>query len=111
MRVNQSPSNPVQGGDSKKTEKSSAAQGPQAAQAKRTDKAEAKAAAAGSAKAEISGKAKEMAQAKQAAADAPDVREEKIAALKARIAEGKYKVDAEAIADRMVDDHLKAGIG
>jgi flagellar biosynthesis anti-sigma factor FlgM len=35
------------------------------------------------------------------------VREEKIAALKARIAEGKYKVDADKVADRMVDDHLQ----
>jgi negative regulator of flagellin synthesis FlgM len=71
----------------------------------------AKAAAAGDANTEISAKGKEFAKAKAIANEAPDVREEKIAALKARIAEGKYKVDADAIADRMVDEHLKLGIG
>jgi len=29
-----------------------------------------------------------------------------VAELKKRIAEGKYKVDANAVADRMVDEHL-----
>jgi negative regulator of flagellin synthesis FlgM len=68
-------------------------------------------AASGDAKAEISAKGKEFAKAKAIANNAPDVREEKIAALKKRIAEGHYKVDADAIADRMVDEHLKTGIG
>jgi negative regulator of flagellin synthesis FlgM len=61
----------------------------------------------GAVNAEISDKGKEFAKAKAAASAAPDVREEKIAALKARIADGKYKVDADAVADRMVDEHLK----
>jgi negative regulator of flagellin synthesis FlgM len=70
-----------------------------------------KAVATGDANTEISAKGKEFAKAKAVAHEAPDVREEKIAALKARIAEGRYKIDADAIADRMVDEHLKAGIG
>jgi negative regulator of flagellin synthesis FlgM len=64
------------------------------------------------AKAEISAKGKEFAQAKAVAANAPDVREDKIAELKAKIASGNYSVDTDRVADRMVDDHLKmAGIG
>ena len=118
MRVNQSPNSPVKSSDSAGAQGAQSAQGAKktskadgASAAKGTDKAEAKASTAGAAKTEISGRAKDMAQAKQVASNAPDVREEKIAALKARIAAGKYDVDAEAIADRMVDDHLKTGIG
>jgi negative regulator of flagellin synthesis FlgM len=63
------------------------------------------------AKTDISSKAKEMSQAKAVADGTPDVREEKIAELRKKISEGKYKVDANAIADRMVDDHASSGIG
>ncbi len=56
--------------------------------------------------AEISSKAKDMAKAKQVAADTPDVREAKIAALKEQIQNKKYNVGADAIADKLVDDHL-----
>lgn len=68
-------------------------------------------AAEADARPEISGKARELAQAKEVASGAPDVREEKIAKLKEMIANGKYKVDAHAVADRMVDEHLSSGIG
>lgn len=37
----------------------------------------------------------------------PDVNEKRVAELQKLIDEGKYKIDAEAIADRMVDEHLK----
>ena len=60
---------------------------------------------------EISAKGRELAQAKEVASNAPDVREEKIAKLKEMINAGKYKVDAHAVADRMVDEHLSSGIG
>lgn len=69
--------------------------------------APAKTDSSGAVNAEISTKAKELAKAKAVASQAPDVREDKIAALKAKIAEGKYNVDADAVADRLVDDHLK----
>ena len=67
----------------------------------------ASAAESGDTKTDISPKAKEFAQAKKIASDAPDVREAKIAELRKRISEGHYKVDADAVADRMVDDHLQ----
>ena len=56
---------------------------------------------------DISSKAKDMAQAKQIATDTPDVRDSKIAELKNRIQNKTYNVSADAIADRLVDDHLR----
>lgn len=73
------------------------------------DRAKSEVRSNGSANAEISGRAREMAAAKQAAADAPDVRESKIAALREQIAQKKYNVSADAIADKLVDDHLRMG--
>lgn len=109
MKVNQSTSSPVQGSEAKSAKAAGKAQA-----AKGTDKAApAKEPRDPSAvKAELSDRAREMATAKAAATNAPDVREEKIAALKARIAAGKYEVDNNAVADRMVDDHVRmSGIG
>ena len=59
------------------------------------------------AKTEISSKGKEFAQAREVAAKAPDTREDKIAELKQRIAGGSYKVDAKAVSDKLVDEHIK----
>lgn len=101
MKVNQSGNNPVQG-----TAGAKPALHPKGAR-KAEDKAEAGAPARGGAKLEISEKGKEFAKVKTAANNAPEVREEKIAALRKKMAEGSYKVDNEAIADRMVDEHLK----
>jgi negative regulator of flagellin synthesis FlgM len=56
---------------------------------------------------EISDRAKEMAQAKQAAQGAPDIREAKIAELKKRIAAKQYNVKPEDIADKMVREHAQ----
>ncbi len=114
MRVNQSNSTPVQNAEvsgANKNAKTAAASG-----AKKSEKPDSPSSASGSGSAEgaqatISSKAKEMAKVKEAASNAPDVREEKIAELRKKIAEGRYKVDAEAIADKMVDDHLRADIG
>jgi negative regulator of flagellin synthesis FlgM len=67
----------------------------------------------GSTKSEISSRAKEMSKAKNLASQAPDVREAKVEELKRRIAAGKYNVDADAIADRLMSEHMattKAGI-
>lgn len=107
MRVSQSGNNPIQ--DSQAA-KANATQG-----AKKADKAGSAASAKASegvvatdgAKAEISFKVKELAKAKDVAASAPDIREQKIAELKRKIEAGKYKVDAEAVADKMVDEHLR----
>jgi negative regulator of flagellin synthesis FlgM len=59
------------------------------------------------AKAEISPRGKEFARAKEAASNAPDIREDRVQALKQKIADGKYNIDAHGIADRMVDEHMK----
>lgn len=115
MRVSPSNSNSIQATDltgSEKTEKAKkVVKTDDADKSSKASKAESRANAAASTKAELSSKGREMAAAKAAAGGAPDVREEKIAALKARIAAGKYEVDSNAVADRMVDDHLRAGIG
>jgi len=109
MRVSNDSSNQIQ---SPSTSRTGATQ-----QAKKTDKASgatdaASAKGAGDssgAAPEISARARDMSKAKELATAAPDVREEKIAELKKRIAAGNYNVDATAIADRMVDEHLKTG--
>lgn len=106
MRVNTTNNSPVQKGEvsgSKQSSRSNSAES-----TKRTDKEPAAASTTTSgAKAEISSKAKEFARAKEVASNAPDVREEKVAELRRKIASGQYKTDAEAIADRMVDQHLE----
>lgn len=60
---------------------------------------------ASSSSSEISDKAKEFAKAHAVASATPDVREDRIAELKKRIAAGDYKVDSDAIADKMIADH------
>lgn len=55
---------------------------------------------------ELSPRAQEAKKIKELAVAAPDVDEAKVAKFRQLIDEGKYKVDARAIADRMVDDHL-----
>jgi negative regulator of flagellin synthesis FlgM len=112
MRVNRPDSSPVQGSPNGNVSGASKAdRAREAAKAKSSGKAEGASVAEG-ASAEISSRGKEMAQAKAVAASAPDAREDRIAELKRRIAAGTYKVDAEKVADRMVDDHLgMAGIG
>jgi negative regulator of flagellin synthesis FlgM len=109
MRVSQSGNNPVQSAEVSGSQHTKAA-----AHAKHTKKAGNAAQSvttdSGDANATISSKGKELAQAKSVATNAADIREEKIAELKRRIAAGKYNVDSNAVADRLVDDHLKTGI-
>ena len=52
---------------------------------------------------DISDTAKTFSVAKAAVADAPEVREDKIADIKARIAAGTYNVSAEDVADKIVN--------
>ena len=115
MRVNQTNSPAVQGSDAAATSKAGkAAAAKEVKKNARTEGTDGAAAAGNtsSARAEISAKSREFAQAKAIADKTPDVREEKIAELKRRIAAGQYKVDADAVADRMVDDHIRmSGIG
>lgn len=61
----------------------------------------------GAARVEVSPKAQEAKRIKELAMAAPDVDMEKVARFRALIDSGQYKVDANAVADRMVDDHLE----
>ncbi len=60
-----------------------------------------------SSKVELSPKALEAKKIKELALAAPDVDEAKVAKFRKLIDEGKYNIDAKAIADRMVDEHLE----
>jgi negative regulator of flagellin synthesis FlgM len=107
MRVNPTNlanSSPVQSGEAqsaKKTEKSKShpydSKGDSGPVTKKSD----------SVNAEISSKARDLAKAKKAASEAPDVRESRIAELREKIQNKTYHVGADAIADRLVDDHLR----
>ncbi len=59
------------------------------------------------AKVEVSAKAQEAKRIKDLAMATPDVDMEKVERFRRMIDAGQYKVDAKAVADRMVDDHLE----
>ena len=63
--------------------------------------------AGSSATVELSQRAQDMKKAKEIAKAAPDIREDKVAALQKQIDEGKYKVSAKDIADKMVDEEAQ----
>jgi negative regulator of flagellin synthesis FlgM len=108
MRVNNTGSSPIQGADVRSTKGTG-----RAGADKRADRSEGAGAAntADGVKSDISTRGRELARAKEIAAETPDVREDKIADIKARLADGKYKVSADDIADKMVSEHLHMGIG
>ncbi len=60
---------------------------------------------------EISDNAKLMRQASDIAKAATEIRKDKIAALKKNIQDGTYHVEANEIADRLVEEHLNANFG
>lgn len=60
-----------------------------------------------SSRVELSPRAQEAKRIKELAMAAPDVDEAKVAKFRKLIDEGKYNIDAKAIADRMVDEHLE----
>jgi negative regulator of flagellin synthesis FlgM len=55
---------------------------------------------------ELSPRAQDAKRIKEIAMQTPDVDEAKVAKFRKMIDEGNYKVDAKAIADKMVDEHL-----
>ncbi len=57
-------------------------------------------------KVDVSPRAQQMKKAKEIAQSTPDVNEEKVARLQKMIDEGKYKVGAKDIADKMIDEEL-----
>lgn len=64
---------------------------------------------ANSAKVDLSSRAQEMKRAQELATAGDGVDSAKIARLQALIDSGQYKADAHAIADKLVDEHLKMG--
>jgi negative regulator of flagellin synthesis FlgM len=62
---------------------------------------------AGSAKVDVSARAQEMQKAKALATPSSGIDEAKVARLQSLIDKGQYKIDSSAIADRLVDEHLK----
>lgn len=111
MRVNPSSQSSIQS-TNQSTQTDSAKKTDQAAKTQRARQIDEMAknapgpSSASSSKAEISSRAREAAQAHSIAAETPDVREDKVAELKKRIAEGSYKIDSDAIADKMISEHM-----
>lgn len=105
MKVNNNKiGNTPAGVDASKLAKTDAAQG-----LKKDVKAGAlnnKQAVKNSANVNVSERAQMMAKAKEIASQPMSVDEAKVARLQKLIDEGNYKVDADAIADRLVDEHL-----
>lgn len=54
----------------------------------------------------LSPQARELREARRALEALPDVREDKVADIRARIAAGTYRIDAAAIADKMIRDQF-----
>jgi|GEM_PF-631902 len=59
-------------------------------------------------KVELSPRVQDIKKIKETVKNTPDVNTEKVAKFKQMIAEGKYKVDAKAVADKMVDEALQS---
>ena len=59
-----------------------------------------------SVKVDLSSKAQDLKKIKEMAMAAPDIDQSKVDKYQKLIDAGQYKVDAKAIADRMVDEHL-----
>lgn len=60
----------------------------------------------GASRVDVSPKAQEARRIKELVNSTPDVDAAKVAKFRQLIDEGKYKVDAKSVADRMVDEHL-----
>jgi len=57
-------------------------------------------------KVSLSGRSKDIKKAYDLASAAPEVRSDKVQQMKALIDSGNYKINSEAVADKMVDDAL-----
>lgn len=105
MKVTGKFPNAAQGADAAKTAKAGGAES--LFEAKKAKSLGEGGPAAGSARVELSSRAQDMARAKELATPSDDIDEAKIARLQKLIDAGEYKIDAEAIADRLVDEHSK----
>ena len=59
----------------------------------------------------ISDQAILMKQARDAVYASPDSRADKVSDLKRKVKDGSYKVDSQAVADKLVDEHLSSNFG
>ncbi len=57
-------------------------------------------------KVSLSPQARELIKAQQALAALPDIREDKVAEIKTRLAEGRYQIDSDGIAAKMIREGL-----
>lgn len=64
----------------------------------------------GEEKVEISGQARDIQRVKAAIAELPEVRQEKIEELKQLIQEGRYEMDMDKLADRILDSIITGSI-
>jgi negative regulator of flagellin synthesis FlgM len=92
--------------DGAKTERAKGGATPTPANSAASVKADALAELGTSSKVQVSPKAQEAKRIKELAMAAPDVDMAKVAKFRQMIDEGKYKVDAKAVAERLVDDEL-----
>ncbi|MCB0368089.1 MAG: flagellar biosynthesis anti-sigma factor FlgM [Bdellovibrionales bacterium] len=90
--------------DSGKAEKSSESK--ESKGLRSSDKSSSSSAAGDATKIILSDRAQEARKIKELAMSAPDVDQAKVDKFRKLIDEGKYKVDAKAVADKMVDDEL-----
>lgn len=95
--------------DSAKSDRASGIANKATESAKGADKAEALSSSSlsESSRVDVSPRAQEAKRIKEIATAAPDVDEAKVAKFRKMIDEGTYKVDAKAIADKMVDEHIE----
>jgi negative regulator of flagellin synthesis FlgM len=108
MRVSHQPGNP-EIANPKKSDKSSTAGASKRVEKESPSEVEDQVSkhSSGDVKANISSKSKEFVQAKALAHEAPDVRADKVAELKRKISDKSYHVDPGAVADKLVDEHLR----
>lgn len=66
---------------------------------------------AGSSVIDISEDAQLMRKAAEIAMSAPDIRSDKVENLKKLVREGKYHIDSEAVAERLLQEHLNTDFG
>jgi negative regulator of flagellin synthesis FlgM len=107
MKVSNKLPNPMQNAE---TAKAGKAAGPESLlDTKRTRASDATSAAdfSDSSRVELSQRALDIKKARELSTPSASVDEAKVARLQAMIDAGKYKVDADAIADRLLDEHSK----
>lgn len=107
MKVTSKMPSSVQAGESAKSAKAGGAESIFDAKNAKGARGGAGALTTDSARVDLSSRAQDMARAKELATPDDGIDEAKVARLQKLIDAGQYKVDAEAIADRLVDEHSK----